>query len=235
MRTNSRISLTRNVNGAISLDDLQFQFAEVVARLEDYLNNRIDIHLIDTKTLNAPRPTFNKGDLVLDLTASPGIATLQQWDGTKLVPLGFDTIVGFIDLIERGIGSGTDRNKLLASNGLGGWELRIPEQIQFNATELIPAFSLATATGKVGDSANLAHFNKIIGMVIEDVPNGFVGNATVDGEVTNSGWAWSPGSKLFLNGTAISLTAPSAGFSQMVAVARNPQTIIMRMEPPILL
>lgn len=209
--------------------------AEFVSKLEDYLNLKVELHVIESRTANKKRPTFQPGDIVLDLTVSPGIATLQQWNGKELVPLGFDTISGYINLIERGIGSGTDRNMLLASNGEGGWELRIPEQIAFNATEPIPAFSLATANGEVANSANLSHFNKVIGMVIEDVADGEIGFATVDGEVTNNAWAWSPGSKLFLNGTTISLTAPSTGFSQLVAVARNANIIIMKFNQPVLL
>jgi hypothetical protein len=75
----------------------------------------------------------------------------------------------------------------------------------------------------------------MIGMVTEAVANGQIGIAMVDDEVTNLSWAWSPGSKLFLNGTNLSLTAPSTGFSQMVAVARNAQTIIMRISQAVLL
>lgn len=229
-----RVSLTRNLNGGVTLDDLRFQFGEIISRLEDYLNGRVELHVVDTRTRSI-RPTLKKNDLVFDLTKVPGIATLQQWDGEKLVSLGFDTIVGFIDLIERGIGSGTDRNMLLASDGAGGWELRIPEQIEFLATGNIPAFSLVTAEGKVANSNNLSHFNKIIGMSINAVVAGAIGYATVDGEVTNNAWAWSGGSKLFLNGTTISLTPPSSGFSQMVAVARNANIIIMKFGESVLL
>lgn len=231
----ARLSLTRNLNGGVSLDDLRTQFGELISRLEDYLNERVDIHIIESRTLNQPRPTFKTNDLVFDLTKVPGIATLQQWDGKKLVPLGFDTIVGFIDLIERGIGSGTDRNKLLASDGEGGWELRIPEQIEFDATELIPAFSLVTSSGKVADSTDLTHFNRVIGMTVEEVQNGFIGQATVDGEVTNPAWVWAPQSKLFLDGSTLSVVPSATGFSQMVAIARNADTIIMKLEPPVLL
>jgi hypothetical protein len=233
--TASFVSLTRNIYGAHTLEELKSQLGEFTSLLEDHLNRRINIHLIDARTKNSPRPTFKIGDLVFDLTQSPGIATLQQWDGKKLVPLGFDTISGDINLIARGIGSGNNSDLLLGSDGNGRWELKIPEQIPFLATELIPAFSLATAKGQIANSNNLLHYNQVIGMVIEDVPNGAIGQATVDGEVTNNTWAWSPGSKLFLNGTALSVTAPSTGFSQMVAVARNANIIIMKISQAILL
>lgn len=150
----------------------------------------------------------------------------------RLVPPSSDA--GLIDLIDRGVGSGLDRNKLLASDGEGGWELRLPEQIEFNATEFIPAFSVVTSNGRVADSDDLTHFNRVIGMTIEEVPNGFVGWATVDGEVTNPVWDWAPQSKLFLNGSVLSVASPLIGFSQMVAIARNADTIIMKLGPPIL-
>lgn len=231
-RTNSRISLPRNIASAHTLEDIKMQLGEFVPRLEDYLNRQVNIHFLST---NIQRPSLIAGDLVFDFTEHRDYATLQQWDGEKLIPLNVATIEGNIDLILRGIGSGDDRSKFLASDGLGHWELRIPDRVEFNATEDIPAFSLATAHGKLADSNNVLHFGKVIGMVVEDVLTGFVGSATVDGEVTNPLWAWAPGNKFYLNGTIISLTPASVGFSQMVAVARNAQTIIMKMELPILL
>lgn len=230
----ARISLTRNLNGVVSSEEFQFQVAEMIAHLENFLNGRVDLHLVESSKKSRV-PTLKYGDLVIDLTKETGVATLQFFDGTKLISIGFESIAGKIDLIARGIGSGDDRNKILASDGQGNWELRIPEQIQFNAIEDIPAFSLATADGQVADSSDITHFNRVIGMVIEDVANGFIGEATVDGTVTNPAWAWSPGSKLFLNGTTISLTPPAVGFSQMVAVARNAQIIIMKLGEAVLL
>lgn len=228
----SRISLPRNITNAHTLEELKTQLAEFVSRLEDYLNVQVNIHFLDKLT---QRPTLLPGDLVFDFTDHPEFATLQQWNGKKLLPLSIETIIGFINLIERGVGSGTDRNMVLASNGHGGWELRLLEQIEFLATEFIPAFSLATANGKVADSNNIAHFNKVIGITLVDVNNGAIGYATVDGEVTSIAWAWSPGSKLFLNGATISLSPPSSGFSQMVAVARNANIIVMKLGEAVLL
>lgn len=39
-------------------------------------------------------PSFNTGDLVFDFTISPGVATVQQWDGEKLIKLGFSSLSG---------------------------------------------------------------------------------------------------------------------------------------------
>jgi hypothetical protein len=72
-------------------------------------------------------------------------------------------------------------------------------------------------------------------MVTEDVSSGAIATAMVDDEVVNLAWGWSPGSKLFLNGTTISVSPPTVGFSQMVAVARNANTIIMRISQAVLL
>lgn len=90
------LSLTRNLTKVATLPEFQWQMAELVSRLEDYLNGKVDIFIIESKGLNSKkaRPTFKKDDLVFDLTTFPGIATLQQWDGEKLVSLGFQTIVG---------------------------------------------------------------------------------------------------------------------------------------------
>lgn len=231
-----KISLTRNLQTTVDPLGFQFQIGEILAILENYLNHEVSIHIVDQNNVNKRLPTMTKGDIVFDFTKSPGIATLQQWDGTKLVPLGFDTISGTIDLVERGDGSGTNPNLFLASDGNGGWELRIPEEpLEFLAAEAIPPFSLATAQGNIADSNNFAHYNKVIGMVDVAVPNGTIGYAKDDSEVTNLSWAWSPGSKLFLNGTTLSVTPPTTGFSQLIAVARTPQIIIMKMAQAVLL
>lgn len=107
--------------------------------------------------------------------------------------------------------------------------------IEVVAAEDIPAFSAVTAQGNVGDSSNTAHYGKVVGIAQTDVTSGFIATLVVDTELTNPLWSWSPNTILFLNGTLLSATPPSSGFSQVVAVARNATTIIVRLEPPILL
>lgn len=215
------------------MEELKTQIGEFASKLEDYLNGQVGIHFLLDKTKR--RPTLTQGDLVFDFTDHPEFATLQQWDGKRLVPLNVETIPGYIDLIQRGIGSGTDSRMFLASKGDGHWELRIPERIEFQAAEVIPPFSLATATGRVANSNNFAYYNKVIGMVDVSVASGFIGYAFSEGELTNGAWAWTPGAKLFLNGTTLSATAPATGFSQLVAIARTSNTIIMRLAQAVLL
>ncbi len=99
----------------------------------------------------------------------------------------------------------------------------------------IPALSLITVNGQVANSANLAHFNRVVGIVMTTVLFGFIATAVVEGEVTDSSWTWTPSYKLFLNGTTLSATPPGSGFSQLIAITRSAQTIFIRLQPPILL
>jgi hypothetical protein len=96
------------------------------------------------------------------------------------------------------------------------------------AAEDIPAFSLVTAGGEIADSSNMAHFNHVIGITLEAVLTGFIAFLVTEGEVTNPLWSWAPNIKLFLNGTNLSLTPPSSGFSQLVGVSRNSETVFIR-------
>src|SRR5436190_14682475 len=90
----SKFSLTRNFNGVQSLEGIQFQLGEAFAQIENYFNSRVDVYIFDAKTKNQARPTLKAGDLVFDLTIVPGVATLQQWDGRRLVPLNINTLPG---------------------------------------------------------------------------------------------------------------------------------------------
>ena len=112
----------------------------------------------------------------------------------------------------------------------GGQEL-----IDINAAENLPAFAMVTVNGNIADSSNVAHYGKVVGMTTIAVLSGNIASLVDDDEVTNPLWSWSAGQKLFLNGTSLSTTPPSSGFCQMVAVARNNTTVVMRIEIPILL
>ncbi len=99
----------------------------------------------------------------------------------------------------------------------------------------VPAFVMVTVDGFRADSSNLAHRGKVVGMTTVAVNSGFIASLVDDDEVTNPAWAWTSGQKLFLNGTGISPTAPSTGFSQLVAVARNPVIAVIQLGPAIML
>lgn len=92
----SQINLTRNLNQAISFDDLKQQLGESFSQLENYLEAQTGVYVIQSQGEEGkkPRPTLKKGDLVFDLNKFTGIVTLQQWDGERLISLGFASIVG---------------------------------------------------------------------------------------------------------------------------------------------
>jgi len=70
-------------------------------------------------------------------------------------------------------------------------------------------------------------------MTLQSYTAGQIAQLADDDEVVNPSWSWSPGTKLFLNGTNISATPPASGFSQMIGVARNANIIILQLGPPI--
>jgi hypothetical protein len=109
------------------------------------------------------------------------------------------------------------------------------ESIELAATADITAFSPVVITGKIADSANLSYFGRVVGIASAAIANGFVGVVVTFGTITNSGWAWTPGSSIFLNGTALSQTAPSTGFSQAIGVAKTSDTIFVSLSDPVLL
>jgi len=146
-----------------------------------------------------------------ELLSSEGLATLPTGSSADLEEIGWVNITG-------------------GGGGGGG-----PDTLDVQVAQDTPAYSLVTANGLLADSANIAHYGKVIGMTPIFVANGQIAQLLDDDEVTNGAWAWSPGTKLFLNGTVISATPPSSGFSQMVAVARNANIIIVKLGPPILL
>jgi hypothetical protein len=118
-------------------------------------------------------------------------------------------------------------------NGGGGGDGL--ELLDVQAAEDIPAYTFITVTGFKANSNNIAHYGKVIGIVQIATLTGFIASAVDEGEIQNPTWTWTPGAKLFINGTSISTTPPASGFSQKVAVAENANTIIVGLEQPVLL
>lgn len=235
------LSLTRNFNsfGEDSPQNLKFQLGALVSELEDHLNKQVNIHLINSSGHSGrqPLPTLKQGDLFFDF-GIPGVATLQQWDGKRFISFNLAYIAGFINLITQGIGSGTNPTLFLRSDGAGHWTLDSPSKIDtadINLTEDIPAFNLVTANGKRANSSTLFHFGHVIGLSTVAVLNGFTDTVVVQGEVINGGWSWINNDKIFLNGTSLSTTPPTTGFSQYIGTAKNNNTIFVRLQQPILL
>lgn len=99
--------------------------------------------------------------------------------------------------------------------------------VEFVASENILKYDLVTVDGFVADSNNLTHANKVLGMAVADTNTGFTGEAITYGEVVNPAWTWVIGDILFLNGTSLSTTPPSVGFSQEIAKALTPTSILI--------
>lgn len=124
---------------------------------------------------------------------------------------------------------------LVQVTGTGGGAGPTQELVDVTMQDAVPAYVMVTADGRRADSSNSAHFGKVVGMTTQAYSIGAVASLVDDDEVTNTGWAWSPGAKLFLNGTNVSTTPPSTGWSQMIGVARSANTVIIQLRPPILL
>lgn len=107
--------------------------------------------------------------------------------------------------------------------------------VDYIATEIISKFDVVTADGKVANSSLYNQRNKIIGISITDTNIGFAGQAIGYGEIQNSAWTWLIGDKIFLNGTALSTTPASSGFSVLIGVAIKTDTIKIEIQPSILL
>ncbi len=103
------------------------------------------------------------------------------------------------------------------------------------ASASLPAFVAVTITGDRADSSNTAHFGKVTGVTMAAIAIGFSGAVAVNSYLTNALWSWSAGSSIFLNGTALSMTPPSVGFSQVIGVAKSSDTLLVSLSDPVLL
>lgn len=99
----------------------------------------------------------------------------------------------------------------------------------------IPAGSPITVTGHLANSNNLSHYGKVVGITRTDATLGNIVSVATDTELVNSSWSWFPASVIFLNGTSLSVTPPTSGFSQQLALAKNAETIVVQLEPSVLL
>lgn len=104
------------------------------------------------------------------------------------------------------------------------------QKISFKANGDIARFGCVTSFGTEADSANPAHQNHITGVTEGRVASGAYGDSTVVGLLFLDTWAWTPGAAIYLNGTALSETAPNpmTDFVQQVGMALTPQSILVR-------
>ena len=107
--------------------------------------------------------------------------------------------------------------------------------IEVVASENLPIYRLITSDGYLADSNNIFHRVKIAGITLEVINTGFSGKVLVSGEVINNSWNFTPNSDVFLNGTNLSNTVPSTGFSINLGVTKNSNTLILNIKNSILL
>ena len=103
-------------------------------------------------------------------------------------------------------------------------------------SESVLAFAVITSNGKKADSSNIAHINKVCGIIIENTNAGFTGTFIRNGsEVTNPAWTWTSGAVIYLNGTTLSTVAPTSGFSQRIGTAKTATTLLIELSETVLL
>lgn len=107
--------------------------------------------------------------------------------------------------------------------------------VNIPATEVIPAFVSVTITGKRANSGTLAHYGYIIGISNAGAAIGFNIPVVVCGLIVNPAWTFNTGDNIFLNGTALSSISPATGFTQNLAKARGPTSLVIEPREPILL
>lgn len=157
--------------------------------------------------------------VVVAIEEPPEITVISDSPAVVVAVEQPDTVVLIAPGIQGASGTGTEGDDL--------------DTAEIVATETIPALSLVTAGGKIADSNNPGHFNHVVGITMDLVSNGFVATCVVEGEVTDASWSWAPDVKLFLNGTTLSTIPVSAGFSQLIGISRNSNTVFIRLQVPI--
>lgn len=102
----------------------------------------------------------------------------------------------------------------------------------------VPAFRvvyIATdGTIRSASCYNLSHMCRIVGMTIEDIPEGQTGLVYRIGAVENPNWSLSPGDVYFLgDGGEITRTKPTSGFVLVVGVAESATRLAISIGIPV--
>lgn len=115
-------------------------------------------------------------------------------------------------------------------------DVTVTQDVTITMVDTVSAFDVVTSTGKKADSTNTAYKDKVIGLATTAITGATSGLVRNYGQITNATWTWSPGDVLYLNGTALSTTAPTAsGFVQEIARALTSITIMIELKNSILL
>lgn len=100
----------------------------------------------------------------------------------------------------------------------------------------IPAFTIVTSTGLLGDVNNYNTRNKIVGIATEAINNGFSGKIISVGTIQNSAWAFTKGDNIYvgINGQLTNI-APAITYIQIIGTAIANDTISVNIQQSILI
>jgi len=107
--------------------------------------------------------------------------------------------------------------------------------ISVPAVEEITAYTVVTATGVMADSADVTHRNIIAGIASESFIAGISGAVVTSGYIVNTGWSWTKGDVIYLNGTSLSVTPPTTGFRVVIGTALSATELCVKISESILL
>ncbi len=102
----------------------------------------------------------------------------------------------------------------------------------------VPAFRIVyiTNNGTIQSAScyNETHMNRIVGMTVEDIPEGQTGLVYRIGAIENPNWNLSPGEVYFLgDGGEIVNSRPSSGFVLVVGVAESQTRLALSIGIPV--
>jgi hypothetical protein len=100
-------------------------------------------------------------------------------------------------------------------------------KVIIKATADIARWGVVNSYGQQADSGDGVSENHIIGVTEGAIRNTAYGEATYSGVLFNDQWSWTPGAAIYLNGTALSETPPSAGFVAQIGLAITPESIFI--------
>lgn len=106
---------------------------------------------------------------------------------------------------------------------------------EITVTEDIIEFSLVNVDGSKADSSIVGKRNWALGVNKTTILNGFSGEIVTSGQIVNPSWSFTSGDQLYLNGTSISSTPPSTGFSQKIGNAINSTIVNINIKEGILI
>ena len=102
------------------------------------------------------------------------------------------------------------------------------------AAEPIPPFAPVTFNGRVANSANLTHYDRVAGFNgLQAAGIGLRVELINNGEIYNEHAIWTANRQILLNGKQLSQTPPTVGFIQILGIAKDSKTMIVYFGVPI--